>query len=109
MGHPEVPEGEPAAAPPPRPVAGLAPALSLADLAIVRAAATAGWQIPDVVKRAAVVDCALRLADPDATNRERTAANRCLVAIERLNLISAELPQEADVRPRLIIPEADVR
>ena len=55
------------------------------DLAEVRAAATAGWDVPEAVKRKAVFDCAAILADADAGGRLKMTAVRTLAALDRLN------------------------
>lgn len=48
-----------------------------------------GWNIPDVVKRAAVNRAAQILADPTSTRREITRATQTLAILERLAIDAA--------------------
>lgn len=48
-----------------------------------------GWNIPDVVKKAAVSRAAQILADPSSTRREVTRATQTLAILERLAIDAA--------------------
>lgn len=48
-----------------------------------------GWNIPDVVKKAAVSRAAQILADPSSTRREVTRATQTLAILERLSIDAA--------------------
>ena len=69
----------------PKPSTEDAPLPSRAALTDIRAAANAGWEIPEAGRRKAVLDCLRILADGEAGGRLKMTAIRTMLAIERLN------------------------
>lgn len=83
--------------------------LSRSDLLQLRRAARQDWGVPDVARNEAIYQCLKILADPDASERNRLAASKALIAMDRADSLHHASHRNDDNPRETIDPDAAAR